>query len=333
MEVLDTSIANVALPHIAGSLSAGTDESTWVLTSYLVSNAIVLPMSGWLSSIFGRKRFYMSCVAVFTISSFLCGFAPNLTHVDRVPRFARGRRRRVAAERAGHSCGYICSSETRHGFRGLRHGGGAGAGDRADASAVTSPTISVGAGFFTSMCRLEFSRCALTYRLIQDPPFLKQQKKPTGGIDYFGLGLLAVGLGALQILLDKGQRDDWFQSNFITISVRHRRCGSYRRCLLGAAPQKSDHRFTPVQESVVRRRQRNDVYARRRAIRHDGAAAAICSDADGLHRAGGRSRADARRIHRHAVHARSRFFAQQAGGRALSAWPAGFLYCRYRFSI
>ncbi len=78
MEVLDTSIANVSLPHIAGSLSAGQDESTWVLTSYLVSNAIVLPLSGWLSSIMGRKRFYMSCVAVFTISSALCGLAPNL---------------------------------------------------------------------------------------------------------------------------------------------------------------------------------------------------------------------------------------------------------------
>src|SRR5262250_1944598 len=78
MEVLDTSIANVALPHIAGSLSAGQDESTWVLTSYLVSNAIILPLSGWLSSIIGRKRFYMGCVALFTISSFLCGFAPNL---------------------------------------------------------------------------------------------------------------------------------------------------------------------------------------------------------------------------------------------------------------
>src|SRR5213594_1765593 len=78
MEVLDTSIANVALPHIAGSLSAGTDESTWVLTSYLVSNAIVLPLSGWLSSIVGRKRFYMGCVVLFTISSFLCGLAPNL---------------------------------------------------------------------------------------------------------------------------------------------------------------------------------------------------------------------------------------------------------------
>src|SRR5438477_674079 len=78
MEVMDTSIANVALPHIAGGLSAGQDESTWVLTSYLVSNAIVLPLSGWLSSIVGRKRFYMGCVALFTVSSFLCGFAPNL---------------------------------------------------------------------------------------------------------------------------------------------------------------------------------------------------------------------------------------------------------------
>src|SRR6202021_1072790 len=78
MEVLDTSIANVALPHIAGGLAASNDESTWVLTSYLVSNAIVLPLSGWLSSILGRKNFYMGCVALFTVSSFLCGLAPNL---------------------------------------------------------------------------------------------------------------------------------------------------------------------------------------------------------------------------------------------------------------
>src|SRR5580700_9932428 len=74
MEVLDTSIANVALPHIAGNLSASADESTWVLTSYLVSNAIILPLSGWLSSVIGRKRFYMTCVVIFTVSSFLCGF-------------------------------------------------------------------------------------------------------------------------------------------------------------------------------------------------------------------------------------------------------------------
>src|SRR5580693_5631012 len=79
MEVLDTSIANVALPHIAGGLSAGEDEATWVLTSYLVSNAIVLPLSGWLSNVFGRKRFYMTCVALFTASSLLCGLAPSLS--------------------------------------------------------------------------------------------------------------------------------------------------------------------------------------------------------------------------------------------------------------
>src|SRR5579862_6778922 len=78
MEVLDTSIANVSLPHIAGGLSAGVDESTWILTSYLVSNAIILPMSGWFSNLIGRKRFYMTCVAVFTISSVLCGLAPTL---------------------------------------------------------------------------------------------------------------------------------------------------------------------------------------------------------------------------------------------------------------
>src|ERR1019366_8710925 len=79
MEVLDTSVANVALPHIAGTLSSTVDEATWVLTSYLVSNAIVLPLSGWFSSLIGRKRFYMTCVALFTVSSMLCGLAPSLT--------------------------------------------------------------------------------------------------------------------------------------------------------------------------------------------------------------------------------------------------------------
>src|ERR1700754_3017061 len=78
MEVLDTSVANVALPHIAGNLSASVDEATWVLTAYLVANAIVLPLSGWFSTLFGRKRFYMTCVAIFTVSSLLCGIAPSL---------------------------------------------------------------------------------------------------------------------------------------------------------------------------------------------------------------------------------------------------------------
>src|SRR5260370_4781615 len=89
MEVLDTSIANVALPHIAGNLSAGSDESTWVLTSYLVSNAIVLPLSGWFSGLIGRKKFYMTCVAIFTASLFLCGLAPSLGGVV-ILRWLRG---------------------------------------------------------------------------------------------------------------------------------------------------------------------------------------------------------------------------------------------------
>jgi len=129
MEVLDTSVANVALPHIAGGLAAGQDESSWVLTSYLVSNAIVLPLSGWLSSIFGRKRFYMSCVVLFTASSFLCGIAPAYaTHL--FPCVARRGRRRFTAQRAGDPGGYIPARKARHGLRDIWDGssGGAGAG-------------------------------------------------------------------------------------------------------------------------------------------------------------------------------------------------------------
>ena len=132
MEVLDTSVANVALPHIAGSLSAGTDESTWVLTSYLVSNAIILPLSGWLSALIGRKRFYMSCVALFTISSFLCGFAPKLGMLIffRVLQGVGGGG--LAAERASDPGRHVSPRQARHGVRRVRHGRGAGAGHRPD---------------------------------------------------------------------------------------------------------------------------------------------------------------------------------------------------------
>ena len=102
MEVLDTSIANVALPHIAGNLGASNDESTWVLTSYLVSNAIVLPISGWLAGLFGRKRFFMLCITLFTISSLLCGIAPTSRRPDSFPRDAGRRRGRPATDGASH---------------------------------------------------------------------------------------------------------------------------------------------------------------------------------------------------------------------------------------
>ncbi len=132
MEVLDSSIANVALPHIAGSLGASYEEATWVLTSYLVSSAIVLPISGWLSTIIGRKRFYMTCVVLFTISSIMCGLAPSLPLliVFRILQGAGGGG--LAAFRTGDSRGYIFGPEARHGVRYVRHGRCSCTGDRAN---------------------------------------------------------------------------------------------------------------------------------------------------------------------------------------------------------
>ncbi len=103
MEVLDTSIANVALPHIAGNLSISQDEATWVLTSYLVANAVILPISAWLSTKFGRKRFYMTCVVIFGISSLMCGLAPNLAGAGILPRLAGIGGRRPRAHRTSDS--------------------------------------------------------------------------------------------------------------------------------------------------------------------------------------------------------------------------------------
>jgi MFS transporter, DHA2 family, multidrug resistance protein len=214
MEVLDTSIANVALPHIAGSLSAGQDESTWILTSYLVSNAIVLPLSGWLSSIMGRKRFYMSCVAVFAISSFLCGFAPNLTMliVFRILQGAGG----GGLQPSSQAILADTFSPAKRGMAFAVYG----------IAVVMAPAIGPTLGgwitddyswrwiFFINI-PVGILSLLLTSRLIQDPPYLKRRKLSETKIDYIGLGLVALGLGTLQVVLDKGQRDDWFDSRFI----------------------------------------------------------------------------------------------------------------------
>ncbi len=212
MEVLDTSIANVSLPHIAGNLSAGADESTWVLTSYLVSNAIILPISGWLSTIMGRKRFYMTCVAIFTVSSLLCGFAPNLGALI----FFRvlqglGGGGLATSEQA------ILADTFEPAKRGMAF---AIYGIAVVSAPAIGPTLG---GFITDNYSWRWIffinipvgiiSLLLTHRLVEDPPYLRGRK--AGKIDYLGLGLLAVGLGALQIVLDKGQRDDWFGSPFI----------------------------------------------------------------------------------------------------------------------
>jgi DHA2 family multidrug resistance protein len=216
MEVLDTSIANVALPHIAGSLSAGQDESTWVLTSYLVSNAIVLPLSGWLSSIVGRKNFYMGCVALFTISSFLCGLAPNLAVliICRILQGAGG----GGLQPSEQAILADTFAPAKRGMAFAVYG----------MAVVTAPAIGPTLGgwitdnfswrwiFFINI-PVGILSLLLTSRLIQDPPYFKRRKWKETSIDYIGLGFVALGLGALQIVLDKGQREDWFESHFIVI--------------------------------------------------------------------------------------------------------------------
>jgi MFS transporter, DHA2 family, multidrug resistance protein len=218
MEVLDTSIANVALPYMGGNLGASNDQSTWVLTSYLVSNAIVLPISGWLAGALGRKRFFMTCLFLFTVSSLLCGIAPSL--------------------------GLLLF------FRVLQGAGGGGLQPMAQAiladtfppekrglafalygiTAVTAPTIGPTLGgwitfnyswrwiFFINL-PVGVATLFLVYRFVEDPPYLKRLRGAGVKLDYIGIALLTLGVGALQVLLDKGQEDDWFGSRFITTLV------------------------------------------------------------------------------------------------------------------
>jgi DHA2 family multidrug resistance protein len=222
MEVLDTSIANVALPHIAGGLGASADEATWVLTSYLVANAVILPMSAYLTTFIGRKRFYMICVLLFGISSALCGLAPSLPLLIF--------------------------------FRILQGAGGGGLApseqailadtfepkDRGKAFAiygiavVCAPAIGPTLGgyitdnfdwrwiFFINV-PVAIISLFLTNRIVEDPPHIvqevKEQQKKGLNLDFFGFILLAVGFGSLEFVLDKGQEDDWFGSRIITTFV------------------------------------------------------------------------------------------------------------------
>jgi MFS transporter, DHA2 family, multidrug resistance protein len=218
MEVLDTSIANVALPYMAGSLAASNDQSTWVLTSYLVSNAIVLPLSGWLAVRFGRKRFFMSCLAVFTVSSLLCGLAPSLPFLllFRVLQGAGGGGLQPMAQ------AILADTFPPH-QRGLAFA-------LYGITAVMAPTIGPTLGgwitfnyswrwIFYINVPVGIVTWLLVRRFVEDPPYLKRLKNAGVKLDYIGIALLAIGVGALQILLDKGQEDDWFGSNFITTLV------------------------------------------------------------------------------------------------------------------
>ena len=219
MEVLDTSIANVALPHIAGNLGASSDESTWVLTSYLVSNAIILPISGWLVSLFGRKRFFLVCITLFTASSLLCGIAPTLG-VLLAARVLQG----VGGGGLQPMAQAILADTFPPEKRGL-------AFSVYGVTAVVAPSIGPTLGgwitdnytwrwIFLMNLPIGIIAIFLVMTYVDDPPFLKRISLNESKIDYFGFGLLAVGVGFLQIVLDKGQEDDWFGSNFIlTLTV------------------------------------------------------------------------------------------------------------------
>jgi DHA2 family multidrug resistance protein len=215
MEVLDTSIANVALPYMAGNLGASNDQSTWVLTSYLVSNAIVLPMTGWLAGAFGRKRFFMTCLGIFTVSSLLCGFAPSLSFLllFRVMQGAGGGGLQPMAQA-------ILADTFPPEKRGLAF---AAYGITAIMAPTIGPTLGGWITFNYSWRWIFFINLPvgiitwlLVRRFVEDPPYLQRRKGAGVKLDYVGIALLTLGIGALQILLDKGQEDDWFGSRFIT---------------------------------------------------------------------------------------------------------------------
>jgi DHA2 family multidrug resistance protein len=218
MEFLDTSIANVALPHIAGSLGASNDESTWVLTSYLVANAIVLPISGFLVSWLGRKRFFLGCIVLFTVSSFLCGIAPSLGMLllFRVIQGAFGGGLQPMAQA-------ILADTFPPEKRGLAFA-------LYGVCAVCAPAIGPTLGgwitdnyswrwIFYINVPVGILAVLLVHQLVEDPPYLSRVKRGIGRFDYMGFALLAIGVGALQIALDKGQEDDWFGSHFITALI------------------------------------------------------------------------------------------------------------------
>lgn len=212
LEVLDTTVVNVSLPHIAGSLSATITEATWVLTSYLVANAIILPITGWLGNQFGRKRLLLVSVVGFTVSSFFCGFATTLPMLVVF---------RVIQGAAGGSLQPLSQAVLLEAFPPDQRGKAMGFwGLGIVVAPILGPVLG---GWLTDtyswrwVFYINIPVGMLAVFMINsyvfDPPYIKKGK---GGVDTWGIGLLAVGIGALQVLLDKGQQEDWFESNFIT---------------------------------------------------------------------------------------------------------------------
>jgi len=215
MEVLDTTVVNVSLPHIAGSLSATIEEATWVLTSYLVANAIVLPLTGWLANFFGRKRMLLTAVAGFTISSLLCGLAPSLPLLVFF---------RVLQGLCGGSLQPLSQAVLLETFPAEKRGAAMGFwGLGIVVAPILGPVLG---GWVTDSYSWRWvfyinipvgiASMLMIQEFIFDPHYIK---RATSRIDYWGIGMLAVAIAALQIALDKGQQEDWFSSNWITSLV------------------------------------------------------------------------------------------------------------------
>ncbi|OON40920.1 EmrB/QacA family drug resistance transporter [Izhakiella australiensis] len=216
MEILDTTIVNVALPHIAGSLSSSYDESTWVLTSYLVANGIVLPISAFLSRVFGRKMFFMICIVMFTVCSFLCGIATELWQIILF---------RVLQGFFGGGLQPVQQSVLLDYFKAEDRGKAFGLSSIAVIVApVLGPTLG---GWITDNYSWRWVffinipvgiLCVIAiYQLLEDPPWEKRWAPGKLKIDYIGISLITLGLGCLQVMLDRGEDEDWFNSNFIVL--------------------------------------------------------------------------------------------------------------------
>ncbi len=213
MEILDTTIVNVALPHIAGSLSSSNDEATWALTSYLVANGIVLTISGWLGSQLGRKRYFLICLAMFTVCSFLCGVAtslPQLILFRLLQGFFGGglqpNQQAIILDyfppaKRGAAFGLTAIATIVGPILGPTLGG------------IITDSVSWRWIFFVNV-PVGIAAVILVYILVQDPPWVKREPRPIDGI---GLGLIALGLGCLEVMMDRGEDADWFGSSFIVI--------------------------------------------------------------------------------------------------------------------
>lgn len=212
MEILDTTIVAVALPHMAGNLSASTDEATWVMTSYLVTNAIVLPASGWLALYFGRRRLLIACVAIFTVSSFLCGSATSLGMLIAA---------RVLQGAGGGALQPLSQAILLESFPPAKRGAAMAAfGMGALWAPIIGPTLGgwivdrySWPWIFYLNLPLGILAILLAHAYVEDPPYIRNAKP--GRIDSIGFGLMAIWLGTLQIVLDKGQQDDWFAAVWI----------------------------------------------------------------------------------------------------------------------